>query len=216
MTLAPAGRHRAAVRVRYLTRPPRPVLAAAVVLLGGVSLRGDVVGWTVAAGAAALAWWLVGRLDHGPRQPAADAGLPLALDLVAAALRCGQTVPEALAAGAPAAPGSAARLGRVSAALRTGDVPREAWSCVDQDPQLRLVARVAVRSADSGARMADAFERAAQQLRRDSLARAEARAQRVAILAVGPVGLCHLPAFVCIGVVPVLAGIARTAFTGIG
>jgi hypothetical protein len=31
-----------------------------------------------------------------------------------------------------------------------------------------------------------------------------------------PLGLCFLPAFVCLGVVPVVLGIARTAFVRLG
>ena len=208
------GRHRVAAGRLHRRRPQ--LLAATLVLVGGLSARGDGVGLAVAAAAAIGAWRLVGSLERRAQQPVTDAGLPLALDLAAAALRCGRTVPDAVDAGAPAAPRSAAALGRVSAALRNGDDPAVAWSLAGEDLALRLVARAAVRSADSGARMAGAFERAAAQLRRDAGLRAEARAQRVAILAVAPVGLCHLPAFVCIGVIPVLAGIAHAAFAGVG
>jgi threonine dehydrogenase-like Zn-dependent dehydrogenase len=37
---------------------------------------------------------------------------------------------------------------------------------------------------------------------------AEAKAQRAAVAVTGPLGLCFLPAFLCIGVVPVVIGLA--------
>jgi hypothetical protein len=36
----------------------------------------------------------------------------------------------------------------------------------------------------------------------------DAAAERAAILIAGPLGLCYLPAFVCLGIVPVVAGLA--------
>jgi hypothetical protein len=37
---------------------------------------------------------------------------------------------------------------------------------------------------------------------------AAATAERAAVLIAGPLGLCFLPAFVCLGIVPVVAGLA--------
>ena len=37
---------------------------------------------------------------------------------------------------------------------------------------------------------------------------ADARAQRASVLIAGPLGLCYLPAFVCLGIVPIVAGLA--------
>ncbi|MFD1151692.1 secretion system protein, partial [Saccharothrix hoggarensis] len=36
---------------------------------------------------------------------------------------------------------------------------------------------------------------------------AEARAQRAAVLVAGPLALCFLPAFLCLGVAPVVIGL---------
>jgi len=36
----------------------------------------------------------------------------------------------------------------------------------------------------------------------------EARAQRAAVLIAGPLGLCFLPAFMFLGIAPVIAGLA--------
>ena len=45
---------------------------------------------------------------------------------------------------------------------------------------------------------------------------AEARAQRAAVLITAPLGLCFLPAFVCLGVAPTVAGIAATVLGSAG
>lgn len=39
--------------------------------------------------------------------------------------------------------------------------------------------------------------------------RAAATGERAAVLIAGPLGLCFLPAFVCLGIVPVVAALAR-------
>ena len=39
------------------------------------------------------------------------------------------------------------------------------------------------------------------------------RAQRAGIGVLAPLGLCFLPAFVCIGVVPIIVGLAGDIFT---
>ncbi|MDQ3055153.1 MAG: type II secretion system protein F, partial [Actinomycetota bacterium] len=38
------------------------------------------------------------------------------------------------------------------------------------------------------------------------------RAQRAGVALMAPLGLCFLPAFVCLGVVPVVVGIASRVF----
>ena len=40
---------------------------------------------------------------------------------------------------------------------------------------------------------------------------AQARAQRAAVLITGPLGLCFLPAFLVLGIAPVVIGLAREA-----
>jgi hypothetical protein len=37
---------------------------------------------------------------------------------------------------------------------------------------------------------------------------AGAAAQRASVLIAGPLGLCYLPTFLCLGIVPVVAGLA--------
>ena len=53
----------------------------------------------------------------------------------------------------------------------------------------------------------------AEQSRQDATHAAAAAAERASVLIAGPLGLCFLPAFVCLGVVPVVAGLAGAVFT---
>ncbi len=136
------------------------------------------------------------------------------LDLVAAALRAGAPLVLALSCVAPSAPESLQpSLDRVDALLRLGAPPEEAWS--DAPRELEPLALVAIRSADSGVRLADGLERQAQSLRERLRADDVARAQRVGVFALLPLGLCFLPAFVLIGIVPVVIGIAGDVLTGV-
>lgn len=139
------------------------------------------------------------------------------LDLMATVLRSGQPVPTALLVAAPAAgPPVAATLSQVAGLLRLGADPDQAWRTFLDDPVLAPIARTACRSADSGIRLASGIERLAVELRADARAAAQAKAHRAGVWAVAPLGLCFLPAFVCVGIVPVVAGVARGAFTGLG
>ncbi len=56
--------------------------------------------------------------------------------------------------------------------------------------------------------MAIAVLRVAEDARRVSTARAERAARRAGVLAVGPLGICFLPAFMLLGVVPAVVGLA--------
>jgi hypothetical protein len=68
------------------------------------------------------------------------------------------------------------------------------------------------RAAEGGAPVAAAVSRLAADARADARARGEQAARRVGVLAVAPLGLCFLPAFVLLGVVPVIAGLAGPLF----
>jgi hypothetical protein len=103
-------------------------------------------------------------------------------------------------------------LTQVAGLLRLGADPVEAWRAVADDEVLAPVAHAACRSADSGIRLAGGMEQVAADVRAQVRATAEARAHRAGVLAMAPLGLCFLPAFVCIGVVPVVVGIARGVF----
>ncbi len=160
--------------------------------------------------------YLVRRLDERKVRAPPKRDLALCLDLVAAALTSGQPLPSALVLAAPVAqPAAAAKLSHVAGLLRLGADPAEAWRELTDDDVLAPVAQAACRSADSGIRLARGFEQAAADVRAQVRAAAQARAHRAGVWAIAPLGLCFLPAFVCLGVVPVVVGIARDAFGGL-
>jgi pilus assembly protein TadC len=68
--------------------------------------------------------------------------------------------------------------------------------------------RLARRSATSGAALADGVAELADQSRHEAADAARAAAERASVLIAGPLGLCYLPAFLCLGIIPVVAGLA--------
>lgn len=140
------------------------------------------------------------------------ADLPLLLDLLAACLAGGAPLAVAASAVAAALPGPAGRrAAAVGAALAVGCPPGEAWQALagagPEDP-LAPAARALSRAADGGAPVGAAVARLAADARLDARARGEQAARRVGVLAVAPLGLCFLPAFVLLGIVPVVVGLA--------
>jgi pilus assembly protein TadC len=90
--------------------------------------------------------------------------------------------------------------------LALGTDPAAAWAAPDEtvDTQRKALLRLARLSASSGAALAEL----AAQSRHDAADAATATAERASVLIAGPLGLCFLPAFVCLGIVPVVAGLA--------
>ncbi|MEV8438901.1 type II secretion system F family protein [Actinosynnema sp. NPDC051121] len=129
-------------------------------------------------------------------------------DLLAATLRAGLPVAGAVRAVLPGVPpGPAERLREVVDLLTLGADPVHAWARALGHPDTAPLARAARRTARSGAALAGAAADLAAQARAEVSDRAEARAQRASVLVAGPLALCFLPAFLCLGVVPVVIGI---------
>jgi pilus assembly protein TadC len=134
------------------------------------------------------------------------------LDVLAVCLHAGMAVSSAAAATAASAPPKLARvLRRAADLLALGADPAVAWSISPEqvaDAQTDALLRLARRSASSGAALADGVAELAEQSRHDATHAAAAAAERAGVLIAGPLGLCFLPAFVCLGIVPVVAGLA--------
>lgn len=131
----------------------------------------------------------------------------LAVDLMAACLEAGVPLPAALSAASTVA-GSrcAAALESTAAALRRG-ADSNAWAACDATPQLALVVRICRRISTTGAAAAEDLRRLAAELRRADHAEQRRRAQRAGVWVVLPLGLCFLPAFVLLTVVPVVTAL---------
>jgi pilus assembly protein TadC len=159
------------------------------------------------------------RLRHGLSHGPADGSDPLAvassLDVLGVCLAAGMAVSTAAAAAAPSAPPKlAGTLRRAADLLALGADPSVAWSISPDvsagsvDAQTDALLRLARRSASSGAALAGGVAELADESRDDAAHAAAAAAERAGVLIAGPLGLCFLPAFVCLGLVPVVAGLA--------
>lgn len=219
-------------RVRTLAprRPPPaagartglpPQARRVVSLVAGLAVWlvvGGVVGVVLGGLVAAVGPRLLGRLDDVESDEAEVAReLPLALDLLAACLVGGAPAVDAVRAVAAALTGPCAtRLARVGAALEVGSPPSDAWRALGEGPgPAGAASRALSRAADGGAPVAAAVVRVAADARRDAGARAERAARRAGVLAVGPLGLCFLPAFLLLGVMPAIVGLAGPLLTSI-
>lgn len=157
-----------------------------------------------------------GRPSRGPGPAPGSDPLAVAscLDVLAVCLTAGMAVSTAAAAAAPSAPPQLARvLRRAADLLALGADPAVAWSIPSSpqdstDPQIDTLLRLARRSASSGAALADGVTELAEESRHDAAHSASAAAERAGVLIAGPLGLCFLPAFICLGIVPVVAGLA--------
>jgi pilus assembly protein TadC len=132
-------------------------------------------------------------------------------DLLSVCLKSGMAVPAAAAAVSSSAPEPLAGLLRRAAdMLALGADPAAAWSVPAgaTDRHCESLLRLARRSASSGAALADGVAELAASVRTEAADTARAAAERASVLIAGPLGLCYLPAFVCLGIVPVVAGLA--------
>lgn len=133
--------------------------------------------------------------------------IALAVDLMAACLEAGVPLPAALTAGSTAVEGATgAALAATAAALRRGG-DASAWAGCATDPRLAAVVRICQRVGTTGAAVADDLRRLAAEQRRAHQAERRRRAQRSAVWVVLPLGLCFLPAFLLLSVVPVVAAL---------
>jgi pilus assembly protein TadC len=181
-------------------------VALALVIGGGVGL---VVGLAAAVGTHRGVRRLEPKALRRTRERR-EAELPLVLDLLAVCLRAGMPLVGALEAVDSAMAGPFRRdLSRVAGLLRLGSPAGTAWADLADDPDLAAVARAAGRSAESGSRLAASFERLAAERRAALAAAGEARARSAGVVAMAPLGLCFLPAFVSLGLVPIVLSLAE-------
>ena len=202
--------HRRARRVLGVATAPREIdrgiLAAAGVVLAGTL----VVGWpwgTLAGGVAAP--FVRERVARG-RRPSSlvPAEVPLTLDLVAAALDAGRPPGAAVAAAARAVRGGVGTdLADLASRLTTVADPLRVWHDAARHPNLAPLARAVIRAERSGAAPAHVVAHAADDLRRRRQAELTRRTRAGGVATALPLGLCFLPAFFLVGIVPTLLGL---------
>ena len=166
----------------------------------------------VAGVAAAIGTWVViGRAEPAElrrRRDAVRRDLPYVVELFAATLRAGAAPGAGIGLVCAALPGPATeRLSSVAARLSLGLDPVQVWSSLADDPQLGRLSRALARAQESGAPVVAAVERLADDLAGAARAETEERARAVGVKAAVPLGLCLLPAFVLIGIVPLVVAL---------
>jgi pilus assembly protein TadC len=223
----------ASARVRQLTRVAggrtvSPRRASARLRRAGASLAFAVAVWAVVGGwtgllagavAAALAPRLLGRLvTNADEKINAEltSTLPLAACLIGACLRAGRPVADSVAAVGATMPGPLGeRLAEVAAGLSMGADPAQAWLPLTRHPATARAGRTLVRALESGAPAAEAMDALADNARTAARAHALQRARAIGVQATLPLGLCFLPAFVAVGLVPVIASVIGSMITSL-
>lgn len=206
--------------------PPDPRLRGA--LLGGVVAAAVAVVWpqagvqALAAGVltGTCAWWDVRR--RGAHPPRVRGEVAVVCDLWAACLDAGMPTGGALSAalevsgarGSPERDVTVQRLFHVAGLLRVGADVVRAWQPVDGDPWLEPIGVAARRSHQAGADLAGTVREQGRAARRADAAADERRAQRAGVLMTAPLTLCFLPAFICLGLAPVVIALVGTLELG--
>ena len=125
----------------------------------------------------------------------------LTCDLVASALACGAAIPRALDALADAC--AAETLSWAAASLRLGATWADAW---EDAPEWSHPLRDALEASwTSGTAPETLLARSAAWERRSRLVDAKAQAEELSVRLVGPLGVFFLPAFLALGIAPLLA-----------
>jgi Flp pilus assembly protein TadB len=186
------------------------VSATALLMLAVRSLGSGPVLAAVAPPLFLLARWRWAARSAARRQQReVAAALPRFADLVAACLESGAAPADALDVVRRHLEGPLAdRLAPVVGALRSGVDPLTVYDSHGRDDPLRGMVVGMARAMESGAPLADMVAAVADDQRRRRRWSAEAAARRAGVHAVGPLVLCFLPAFVLLGVVPVVLSIA--------
>lgn len=206
--VAPAGRPAAPAERAVLLRLRLPLVG--LVTIGAWALLGGTIGLLAAPLAGLVAWQVLGRAEDpalARRRERLEDELPTAVDLLGACLDAGAAPESALVVTGRAMGGPVqVELAAVNARLELGVDPATVWSDLGRHPQLGPLGRTVARAHDSGASVAAAVHALAAELRERAEAEVEARARSIEVKAAAPLGLCLLPAFVLLGIVPMVAG----------
>ncbi|GAA3971734.1 type II secretion system F family protein [Gordonia caeni] len=178
--------------------PPGPALARVVPAAGTPRRFGGEPRWIGAASAA-----------PDPFEVAAG------YDLFAVCLRAGLPVSTAAEVAAQHSPRPLAdSLARAAELLALGADPAQAWATDQPDTpgaaeeHFRELSTLARRASRAGSSLADGVAALAEATREQAQTQALARAEKAGVTISGPLGLCFLPAFVSLGIAPVVIGLA--------
>ncbi|WP_129666651.1 type II secretion system F family protein [Phytoactinopolyspora endophytica] len=186
------------------------LLAALLAGLGCSLMVGGVTGMIAGLAAGIGAWYGIGRLEPVAERRAreqVEAQLPLAADLLASVLAAGCPPDRAVEHVGRALGGALGSLFVAAAAsARVTTDSARAWSVLTGHPALMPLGRALASAASRGTSPVPALERSAQDARDRARWSAETRSRSLGARAAAPLGLCFLPAFVLVGIIPIIAG----------
>ena len=192
-------------------RQGRLLWAGLAASLGPVVLGGW-VGWLLGVGVGVGVHHWSGRAEPAQVRRDREAvrrDLPGLVLLLSASLRSGADPATAVRAVARALPGPGADLlAEAGRELDLGRHPAEVWRGLTRHPELAPLGRALTRATESGISVADTVGRLSLELADRSRAEAEDRARRVGVRAAVPLGVCLLPAFLLLGIVPTVVSLA--------
>ncbi len=174
-------------------------------------MLGGALGLAVGTGCAVTVWVVLGRVEDPAvvrRRETLVLDLPTGVDLLGACLDAGAAIESGLSSvstafGGPVAEEFATILHR----LEIGVDPAQVWRGVARHPELGALGRAVGRAHETGAPVGQAVHRLAEELRERARADVETRARSIEVKAAAPLGLCLLPAFVVLGIVPMVVGV---------
>ncbi len=178
---------------------------------GAWAFVSGVPGLVAGAVSGAVVWVVIDRAEtpaQRTRRARLRTELPHVVGLLASAVRGGLPPADALALVCDALPGPASdSLAALPPRVALGVDPVEVWRSLEADAALAPLGRTLARSAHTGEPVAEALDRLGAELAAHARAETEDAARQVGVRAAVPLGLCLLPSFLLIGVVPVVAGL---------
>ena len=136
-----------------------------------------------------------------------DAGMPVSSAMSAVGQALWGAAADGRVEGASPSRGPASILQSIAALLGLGARAEIAWAAADDNSDLAPLAAAARRSEFGGIKFAGAVRDHAARLRTTVAAEQESRSGRAGVLIAAPLGLCFLPAFICLGLAPVVIGL---------
>ncbi|HLS03495.1 MAG TPA: type II secretion system F family protein [Actinomycetales bacterium] len=144
------------------------------------------------------------------RAEVTEVDLAFLVDLIAVALRAGHPIPQALNSVGQAAGGrSGAGLIRVAAHLSLGAGWQQAWEQAPSALGLEPISAALEPAWISGAPAVNLLTHVRRRIRRDRAARDQVAAKKLGVRLILPVAICYLPAFITLGLLPVVIVLVR-------
>ena len=194
--------------------------SVALAALAAWALAGPFLGLVTCA----VGWWalphaLLRLQTHSDKQRSAafDMQAPMIAELVASCLEAGATIETSLrAVGVALGPPLGEPLESAAQDLRMGGSVSEASAILKKGSStgLGVMGSAMERSSRSGAPLAGTILDEAAAMRQQWADRTRAHARAVSVRSVLPLALCFLPAFLLLGVVPIVAGLMTSVLTG--